>query len=1085
MAQPELPTALAPRRRRWPFVLLGVVLALFVVLALAPGFASGPLASMIATGFNETRQGRLEIRSLDLGWTGRQSVSDARLLDAQGVEIARVSVDLPPLLDLARSGGAKLGRVVVRASADLVADDAGVTNLDRALAERPEAKKPESSSEESGASSTDLGDLLRRLQLELDVQVERLSWSDATTRAAGQPFALNNLKLLVMAEPGQPLRADASGVLSGLSSGVVQLKASVAELFRGSELNPDARFELDARLDALPSALVDTLARQDGLVALALGPNFTVSAKGQGTLRDGALELAIVGADGRVDVRGALAQGVLTGSGAHALEVRLAPQPASLERVLRTKLPEGVTLAANGAPSVQVRVSDLRVELQRILEALNAQGDVVAVAIGAARANLTLETNAWRVVGPFAQGAGLDVGALKLETRLAPEESRTPLSLTARTALSAAGSPAEAAKVTFTLTCPDLAQAAALTRSGELAPTVLALELDRLPASLFEALSPGAGAQLAKLPAGPLKLASTLEFSRAAPGKLDTRVTLGSGAQQLEVALDAQVEDAFGLAKPRAEGALPPAKLRLALNGVRQLRALLPEAHADTVLEMLGEKLTADVDFAPAADAKGIDNVALQAQVRAERIELASSMKLEGSALSGGSAAPLALDLRLTQALVERYVGANLPAGATLVFADASPAIAVRLDRLALPLDAWMGDAAAAPVPLGATLRRTDALLRVELPALTFTQPAVGGGAAVPIALQSLKLDATLAASKPAQLEFSGALGGANPSVLSLRATSADLGAFVDGFSTPGGVPAAAALVLSGDVSKLPTALVDALAGQNGLLVDVLGPEMNFKLAGSWPSAAGDPLRAEMTSQTASLKLEAGLDGLVLKAPEKGGIEAQLPLSPLFSERIVGKLVPLCLNATKPQGASPVALNVRKFELPLDGDLSKLNALVELELGDIAYDLLPGLSNTLAPLGLQGAGKRTAKLGKLSLPIVNGVVGYDSLPLSIGGQDLVFKGAFNLATQEFDLGTNLPLDALATKFNTELDAVRKYLDPKMLVPLQLKGTWKSPKLRLSDDFTKKVLKDAAEKAAGDALQGGLQDLLGGKKKKKD
>jgi hypothetical protein len=139
----------------------------------------------------------------------------------------------------------------------------------------------------------------------------------------------------------------------------------------------------------------------------------------------------------------------------------------------------------------------------------------------------------------------------------------------------------------------------------------------------------------------------------------------------------------------------------------------------------------------------------------------------------------------------------------------------------------------------------------------------------------------------------------------------------------------------------------------------------------------------------------------------------------------------------------------------------------------------------LAPLGLQDAGKRTAKLGKLSLPIVNGVVGYDSLPLSIGGQDVIFKGAFNLATQEFDLGTNLPLDALATKFNTELDSVRKYLDPKLLVPLQLKGTWKSPKLRIADDFTKKVLKDAAEKAAGDALQGGLQDLLGGKKKKKD
>ncbi len=1076
------PPAPTVRRRRWPLV-LALVFALFAVLvALAPGMLGGVIASAAAAGFNEERQGRLELDGVDLGWTGRQALREARLYDPQGVLIASVSADLPSLLDLAGSGGAKLGKIVVRARAELVADDAGVSNLDRALAERPSAPKRKPA-DDSDSSSADLGDLLRRLELEFEVVVERLSWSDATTRAAGGPFAVDNLKLLVTAKPRQPLKLEVNGALSGAASGALTAQASVAELFAGSQLNPAARFELDAQLESIPSALVDALARQQGVVALALGERFSVRAKGAGALSAGSLELSVTGSDGQLLFTGELADGVLGGRKPAAFELALNPKAEALQRFLGASLPPNVSLAAAGAPSVRVKLDGLRVELERVLEAANSGGDVAAAALGATRAVLSADVNAWRASGDFAPGAGLELGALALRATLEPSGGKAPVRVELNTRVAAALQAQEGADVRLTLACPDAAQALGVMAGGALAPTHLDLELSSLPASLLTALAPAAAESAAKLPKGPVKLATTVELVTGQPAKLSTRAALGSGAQALSANFDANVVDPFGVQTSRAAGALPSLSAKLELAGLALLREFIPAPHSDTLLELLGERLTADLALEPARGSTGISDAAVTAKLGASKLDLDLALALRESRLTIDSARPMALDVRLSQALVDRYTATSLPAGSQLSFADAAPVFKVRAGGVSLPLDAWMGAEGAAPISLGQILRGTSAALRVEVPGLTLSQPAVGGGAAIPIEVQLLALTAALEAGKPARFDLNGAIAGATPSKLALSATSADLGAFVDGLASEAGPPPAAALRLSGDVASLPTALIDALAAQNGLLVDVLGERMDFKLAGAWPSAPGDPLRAEFTSPTASMKVEAGLEGMLLEAAGTGGIQAQLPLSPLFSERIVGKLVPLCVNASKPQGASPVGLSVRDFQLPLDGDLSKLNAVVELELGDIVYDLLPGLSSTLAPLGLSGATKSTARLGKLSLPIRNGVVSYERLPISIGGKELAFKGAFDLSKLEFDLSSDVPLEALGSKVNAELDKLRQYLDPKMLVPVQLKGAWTSPKFRLADDFTKRVLKDAAEKAAQDALKGGLQDLLGGKKKK--
>jgi hypothetical protein len=1088
MNQPEVSAPAPSKRRRWPFVVGALLLALLVVVALAPSMLGGFAARTVSSGFGEDFEGRLEIEELELSWTSRQALRGARLLDPDGKEVARVSVDLPSLLDLATSGGAKLGKVSVRASAELVADDAGVTNLDRALAPRPGREPSEPDSE---PSSTDLGELLRALELEFDVVVERLSWSDATTRAAGKPFAIDNLTLLVKAEPGQPLRVNVDGALTGLSSGALSAKLAVHDLFKGAELNPAARFEVDAALDSLPSALVDTLARQDGLVAMALGPDFRVTANGAGTLTEGKLQLQVAGRDGKLEFRGELADGVLGGREATFLQVALKPQAAALERVLASKLPEGVALAPIGAPSFDLLVEDLRVEVKSVLEALNAGGDIAAAGLGATRASLVLRSSDWRASGSFApQSAGVEARGIELRAGLKPTEGRAELALASQVDLAGAESADETSRLTLSVDCPNLAQALALAEKGELSPTKLEVKLSQLPLALLNSLAPDAKDTLAKLPAGAVAIASTVELQPSKPAAIAVVASLGEGAQALALSARASIADPLGIESKRPEGALPPLDAQLELQGTEALRPFLSEDLAATVLELLGPSIAAQVSLKPASGSIGIDDVQLTAKLDAARIHFASGVRLKAQVLEIDDATPLTVKLEPSAAMVDRYLAESLPEGAKFAFTAAEPELSIALSELELPLGAFLGEPSANPPPLSDTVRATSAKLRVDVPELTYTQPPVAGASgavSVPIAVERLHVLASLAGAKPAVFQVRGGIAGAKASEIELDAKCLDLGALLDALSATGEglpqIPASAAVEISGDIQGLPTALVDALAAQEGLLVDVLGPEMNLKLSGAWPSGAGDPLRAQLTSSTASFSVEASLDGTLLRSQEGTGIVAKLPLSPLFSERIVGKLVPLCVNASKAPGSPPVGLSVQQFELPLDGDLRKLNALVELDLGEFSYDLLPGLSSTLAPLGLKSATQRTTKLDKLSLPIKDGVVSYDRLPISIEGHDIAFRGAFDLATLEYDLSTTIPLEALGAKFSSELDKVRKYLDPKLQVPLQLKGTWKSPKLRISDDFTKKVLRDAAEKAAGDALKGGLQDLLGGGKKK--
>ena len=75
----------------------------------------------------------------------------------------------------------------------------------------------------------------------------------------------------------------------------------------------------------------------------------------------------------------------------------------------------------------------------------------------------------------------------------------------------------------------------------------------------------------------------------------------------------------------------------------------------------------------------------------------------------------------------------------------------------------------------------------------------------------------------------------------------------------------------------------------------------------------------------------------------------------------------------------------------------------------------------------------------------------------------------------------LPLSLLGKSVTRELDKVRDFVDPEMLVPIEISGRWNDPSLKLGKGFVEKLLRDTL----GGELIDGLQDLFGKKKDKKD
>jgi hypothetical protein len=146
------------RRRRWPYVLLGLFLALMMLVVFAPAIAStGPVRNMVVGQINKNLKGHVEISDWSLSWTGGVSVTGVKVFDQDKKLVASVeSLTTPLSLIGAIRGNLTLGDTVARGvTFDFTQYPDGTTTLDRLLKPSTESK-PDS----------DLPNLSGRLRLE-------------------------------------------------------------------------------------------------------------------------------------------------------------------------------------------------------------------------------------------------------------------------------------------------------------------------------------------------------------------------------------------------------------------------------------------------------------------------------------------------------------------------------------------------------------------------------------------------------------------------------------------------------------------------------------------------------------------------------------------------------------------------------------------------------------------------------------------------------------------------------------------------------------------------------------------------------
>src|SRR5215212_7815902 len=134
-ATPDLKPAPKKKKRRWPYIVGGLLVLLLALLILAPSIAStGPVRGMVLNIVNDSLNGKVEVADWSLGWNSGITVDGLKVRDEANevvLQASHVRTELS-LWKTIRSGGSEiaLGRTVVD-NLDLTklhVDEQGVPN---------------------------------------------------------------------------------------------------------------------------------------------------------------------------------------------------------------------------------------------------------------------------------------------------------------------------------------------------------------------------------------------------------------------------------------------------------------------------------------------------------------------------------------------------------------------------------------------------------------------------------------------------------------------------------------------------------------------------------------------------------------------------------------------------------------------------------------------------------------------------------------------------------------------------------------------------------------------------------------------
>nr|MCU0689486.1 hypothetical protein [Phycisphaerales bacterium] len=393
-------------------IALGLVVLVLVVALAAyfgiPAYIRSAGPALVTEQAAKAMQGKVAVKSLDVGWSGPIKLTGVTIQDPQagasGKPVLAVDITSSHGLWSFLRAGMDLGTTTISGSVDIVrttaADGTVTSNLDRALAPPPGSAAAPSTGATSASQPATLPEGLKAtLDLAgLDINLTELDAQGATIARAMMKGLKGQMTIDRTSGPATALAKLNATFTDGTprAPGTFDATINATNLSDASGvMTPDAaQVNADIAVTGLPSALLDAVARQKGVLAELLGPTADLTIKATSAGQKAAADLTLRAPNLQADLGLAREGDRLRSTRAGVVKAQSTAFAQRLPAVAKALTDAGLTIDAAGWPSVDVAINTLDIP---------AGGPSAA---GWAGAKIDLATRIGSVTGQLRRDAG-------------------------------------------------------------------------------------------------------------------------------------------------------------------------------------------------------------------------------------------------------------------------------------------------------------------------------------------------------------------------------------------------------------------------------------------------------------------------------------------------------------------------------------------------------------------------------------------------------------------------------------------------------------------------------------------------------